>query len=538
MNKTCQILPIPEISDANLNHSFKVSYFALFELNSISIPNFMFIFKFNQPDNRKNKKPPKLHPKEHSYRQVHHDVHVVSFSDLSNTPLILTPERTNSFNASCYDRYKSNSYYEQCFDQLCKIGEGSFGEVFQVRSREDGKLYAVKKTKQFSRSENHRKERLEEVRRYRQFSNNEHCIKFYKAWEQDDLLYIQIELCRGSVEDYVAETKRVSENFVWSFLIDMLAALKSFHERNLVHLDVKLDNILITDDNSCKLCDFGLVFDLTNSARSKAIEGDSRYLPPELLQGNYCLANDVFSLGVTLLELSSNLELPSNGQLWQELRSGVIPQTALDPLSKELQTIIREMMEPNPLTRPTVSELMQKPILKRKILGRNIRNFVKKIVSKLLKCTLIIMIMFTDCINSMYNFSFKVNIPRASMRACVGFSVSFFMMIYNFFVLDNSSRKTKTYIASPQEITNRFNETNSDFCDTSFKTFPTNESNVSRSDDDNNNDDSNNTTPTMNNQIPRITPEIKIVNSTPLNHFNHQNGLSNRKFRRDLTKSR
>lgn len=147
-----------------------------------------------------------------------------------------------------------------------------------MRSREDGNLYAVKKTKQFYRSETHRKERLEEVKRYQQFSNSGHCIKFYKAWEQDDLLYIQVELCRGSVEDYVAEQKKVSEEFAWSFLLDMLMALKGFHERNLVHLDVKLDNIMITDDNTCKLGDFGLVFDLTNSARSKAIEGDSRYV--------------------------------------------------------------------------------------------------------------------------------------------------------------------------------------------------------------------------------------------------------------------
>lgn len=112
------------------------------------------------------------------------------------------------------------------------------------------------------------------------------------------------------------------------------------------------------------------------------------------------------------------------------------------------------------------------------------------------------------------------------------------MMISNFFVLDNLSRRS-THFTEPilPEKSNRYNETNSDLCNTSFTTFSANESNISRSDDDNNND-SNTTTPTLNNQVPRITPEIKIVNSTPLNHFNHQNGLSNRKFRRDLTKSR
>jgi len=61
-------------------------------------------------------------------------------------------------------------------------------------------------------------------------------------------------------------------------------------------------------------------------------------------------------------------------------------------------------------------------------------------------------------------------------------------------------------------------------------------SKLSAADDDNNNESS--VTPTLNNSIPRITPELKIINSTPLNHFNHQHeGLSSRKYRRDLTKS-
>lgn len=60
------------------------------------------------------------------------------------------------------------------------------------------------------------------MKRYEQFSSNEHCVTFHKAWEQNDLLFVQIELCWGSVEDYVEKIKQVPETFVWSFLLDML----------------------------------------------------------------------------------------------------------------------------------------------------------------------------------------------------------------------------------------------------------------------------------------------------------------------------
>lgn len=103
-----------------------------------------------------------------------------------------------------------------------KLGEGSFGEVFKVRSKEDGKFYAVKKLRFHYKSESYRKEKMQEVRRYEEFSNNENCVTLYRAWEQDDVLFMQIELCRGSVEDYVEKVNAVSEEFIWSFLLDML----------------------------------------------------------------------------------------------------------------------------------------------------------------------------------------------------------------------------------------------------------------------------------------------------------------------------
>lgn len=82
---------------------------------------------------------------------------------------------------------------------------------------------------------------------------------------------------------------------------------------------------MITKDNVCKLSDFGNVYDLNSNDKSGVSEGDSRYVAPELMDGNFCKASDVFSLGITMLELASYLELPQNGDAWQELRNGIFP---------------------------------------------------------------------------------------------------------------------------------------------------------------------------------------------------------------------
>lgn len=244
-------------------------------------------------------------------------------------------------------------------------------------------MYAVKKTRFHYKNEVYRRERMQEVRRYEEFSGNENCVTLYKAWEQDDVLFMQIELCRGSVQDFVEEIHEVSEDFVWSFLLDMLLALKGLHDKNLIHLDIKLDNILITDEKHCKLADFGLVFDTVNTNHSRGTEGDSRYLAPELMEGQFCLANDIFSLGISLLELACSLELPSNGSLWQELRNGILPDHAMNKfqLSQDLQTIIRSMMNPNPAMRPNVNELLEIPKLKQMSVQRRFEKVASKCVS-------------------------------------------------------------------------------------------------------------------------------------------------------------
>lgn len=150
-------------------------------------------------------------------------------------------------------------------------------------------------------------------------------------------------------------------------------------------MDIKLDNILITDENFCKLADFGLVFDTVNTNHSKGTEGDSRYLAPELMEGNFCLANDIFSLGISLLELSCNLELPANGSLWQQLRKGILPEHAMNKyqISEELRAIIRAMMNPDPTRRPSVNELINHPKLTSLRRQRRVERFSLKCVSSL-----------------------------------------------------------------------------------------------------------------------------------------------------------
>ncbi|CAG0915749.1 unnamed protein product [Notodromas monacha] len=271
-----------------------------------------------------------------------------------------------------YDTTKPDPYFRQCFDVLEDMGRGSFAVVYKVRDKEDGRLYAVKRFK--NRRNVDRKRQEAEVKHHECIPPHPNIVKFYGAWKDDDQIYMKMELCDMALADYLETNHRVPEYLVWNYLVDLLRALKHLHDRELVHLDVKPENILISHHGILKLGDFGLVYDLKDEgSQVSPTEGDSKYLAPELIEkGLYTKAADVFSLGLTILEVAVDLNVPGSGDLWQALRESQLPLSRIASvgLSDELVQVIRIMLNPDPLLRPSVGELLQLDAVKRHLMMR------------------------------------------------------------------------------------------------------------------------------------------------------------------------
>ncbi|CAD5218825.1 unnamed protein product [Bursaphelenchus okinawaensis] len=273
-----------------------------------------------------------------------------------------------------YSPNKLDNYLDQVFIKVGALGNGSFGNVYCMMSRDDHKYYAVKCSQNNYRCRRDRVEKQREVM-FLERLNHLNVVRFYSAWEENDLLYIQTELCEKSLQAFILDTDgKVPEGTVWNAFVDMLHAVRYIHKLDIVHVDIKPDNIFMTSKKIFKLGDFGMAVDLKNDeGLDRDHEGDAKYLAAEALNmENVTKKMDIFSLGLSIFQLATDLWVPTNGKAWHDIREHRFSDEILEKCPKDLQDILLSMMKLDPDERPEAHEILNLPTVQDKARNRQI----------------------------------------------------------------------------------------------------------------------------------------------------------------------
>ncbi|KAL9686109.1 hypothetical protein QQ045_023564 [Rhodiola kirilowii] len=250
------------------------------------------------------------------------------------------------------------SRYHTDFHEIEQIGTGNFSRVQKVLKRLDGCVYAVKVSTRTLRQDSERRKALMEVQAMAALGSHENLVGYYSSWFENEHLYIQLELCDHSLS-ILEPSHKVKEDEVLEVLYQVTRALQFIHGRGVAHLDVKPDNIYVKN-GVYKLGDFGCATLIDSSLTIE--EGDARYMPQEILNDNYDQLNkvDIFSLGASMFELIRGSPLPESGPMFSNLREGKLP--LLPGHSLHLQNLLKIMVDPDPVRRPSADELLANPI--------------------------------------------------------------------------------------------------------------------------------------------------------------------------------
>lgn len=189
------------------------------------------------------------------------------------------------------------------------IGRGSYGSVYRAETRADGSTVAVKVVPLEEDSEvqdltTQVQQEVETLRR----CDSPFVLRYLGSYLFKRRLWLVTELCEGGsmLEVLRWQGAPLAEDQIAAVLADAVAALCHLHELKMVHRDVKAANLLLTGRGGVRLADFGVSVQLqsTLSLRSTAV-GTPLWMAPEVIkEGSYSSLADIWSLGITALELA------------------------------------------------------------------------------------------------------------------------------------------------------------------------------------------------------------------------------------------
>ncbi|KAM0803436.1 putative MAP kinase [Usnea florida] len=162
--------------------------------------------------------------------------------------------------------------------------------------------------------------------------SSEHICQYYGAFMDDSsgTISIAMEYCEGgSLDGVYREVKklggRTGEKVLGKVAEGVLNGLTYLHSRKIIHRDIKPSNILLTRSGQVRLCDFGVSGEFGTKGDANTFIGTSYYMAPERITGkSYTITSDVWSLGVTLLEVAQHrFPFPADGTEMQP-KAGLI----------------------------------------------------------------------------------------------------------------------------------------------------------------------------------------------------------------------
>lgn len=241
------------------------------------------------------------------------------------------------------------------------LGTGGMATVYKGKDLILNRMVAVKILKTEFNSDEEFVNKFKKESQAAAKLSHPNIVNIFDVGFSDDHHYIVMELVSGNtLKDYLVHMQGfMREEAIIKIVTQVASALTEAHDKDIIHRDIKSQNILVSENGSIKVADFGIARAATTSTlvNTKEIIGSVHYASPEQARGGYVDArSDIYSLGIMMYELATK-ELPFEGdtpvtvalkQIKDELPN---PQDVNPSISDGLASIIKKATEKNPSDR-------------------------------------------------------------------------------------------------------------------------------------------------------------------------------------------
>lgn len=276
-----------------------------------------------------------------------------------------------------------------------KLGEGGMGKVYKAIDTITNRVVALKFISSQVITQQDHKRFFQEVRAISRLTHD-NIIQLYEVGEEPTLYYA-MEYIEGKT---LKDVHKLSYKQTANILREVAEALHYAHSKNIVHRDIKPDNIILTEKYRAKLTDFGLAKDteIQNSiSRTGSIVGTPAYLSPEQVQGaKVTPQSDVYSVGATLYYVLTG-QPPFRDESFVSLFFDILhtippaPRRIKSDIPKSLENICLKCLEKKPEHRYTTAQQLaddlqnyidDKPVAAGKSTWRTFTHYMHKLTMR------------------------------------------------------------------------------------------------------------------------------------------------------------
>ncbi|KAI7900070.1 kinase-like domain-containing protein [Cokeromyces recurvatus] len=258
----------------------------------------------------------------------------------------------------------------ECYKKIKRVGQGASGSVYVANSLATNTKVAVK---QMDLANQPRKELIVNEILVMKESQHPNIVNFLDAFliGSSDLWVVMEYMEGGALTDVIDNNSKMTEQQISTVCLETVAGLHHLHSQNIIHRDIKSDNILLNSQGHVKISDFGFCAKLTDQKRKRAtMVGTPYWMAPEVVkQKEYGAKVDIWSLGIMAIEMIENeppyLDEEPLKALYLIATNGTPTLKNPERLSNELKSFLAVCLCVDVRSRATSLELMNHEFLKK-----------------------------------------------------------------------------------------------------------------------------------------------------------------------------
>ena len=246
------------------------------------------------------------------------------------------------------------------------LGKGGFAKCYEFINQETEHSSAAKVIPKKSLVKSRAKQKLISEIKIHKSLHHPNIVAFEHYFEDSENVYLLIEICHNqTLNELLKRRKKLTELEVQCYSNQIIKALKYLHSHRVIHRDLKLGNLFISEKMEIKVGDFGLATKLEfDGERKRTVCGTPNYIAPEILEGKtgHSYEVDVWSLGVimyTLIIGKPPFETNNVKETYKRIKMGnySFPENAV--ISEPAKDLIQSILVLDPHKRPKLDEILK-----------------------------------------------------------------------------------------------------------------------------------------------------------------------------------